>query len=52
MHVANDAPLLTGGLKSLMASTLLHELFLADNQLTIGEEDRAHFERQCELSCI
>ena len=51
MHVANDAPLLTGGLKSLMASTLLHELFLVWNAsgtaTSAPEKDCANYAHCC-----
>ena len=43
---------LTGGIEPLMGCTALQELFLADNQLSVGEQDKVHFERQCQLSCI
>mgnify|MGYP002833664152 CR=1 FL=1 len=43
---------LTGGLEPLRSCTALNELFLSNNHLAASEEDKAHFEEQCELSCI
>ena len=43
---------LTGGLEPLRSCTALNELFLSNNHLVASEEDKAHFEEQCELSCI
>ena len=43
---------MTGSLKPLRSCTALSEIFLSNNHLTVTEEDKAHFEKQCEHSCV